>query len=79
MKATYLYQHYNYNTGQVERISIPVEIIKETPKSYQVKLLAPNVNGHMWGDIIWVQKKSITLPPEAREPRYDYTDAWWQN
>ena len=76
--ATYLYQHYTYNPGQVERISIPVEIIKETPKSYQVKLLAPNVNGHKWGDIIWVQKKNVILNGQPKA-EHDYSDAWWQN
>lgn len=78
MKATYLYQHYNFNTQKPETISIPVEILKETPKSYRVKLLAPNVNGHKWGDEIWVQKKSITGVPHPKK-EYDYSDAWWNN
>ena len=77
MNATYLYQHYNYNTQKIKVIQVPVEIVSETDKSYRVKLKAPNVNGHRWGDLIWVQKKSISLP--KTEPEYDYTDAWWNN
>lgn len=76
--ATYLYQHYNYSTGKVEIIRVPVETVKETDKSYQVKLLAPNVNGHKWGDIIWVQKKNVILN-EQPKAEHDYSDAWWNN
>lgn len=78
MKATYLYQQYNFQTNKTETVKVPVEIVKETDKSYRVKLLQSNVNGHMWGDEIWVQKKSIVGVPQPRK-EYDYSDAWWQN
>lgn len=79
MKATYLYQKYNYQTGKVDIIRVPVQIVSETDKIYQVKLLAPNVNGHKWGDIIRVQRKSIDIPQFERQPKYDYSNAWWHN
>lgn len=78
MKATYLYQQYNFQINRTETIKVPVEIVKETDKSYKVKLLQSSVNGHKWGDEIWVQKKNIVGIPQPRK-EYDYSDAWWQN
>ena len=74
MKATYKFKQYLYERG-FEEHSCDVEIVSETAKQYKIKLLAPNVNGHQWGDLIWVRKSSVVTPP----PQVDCSNQWWQN
>lgn len=74
MKATYKFKVYQYDKG-FDECSCGVEIVGETKKQYKVRLLAPNVNGHRWGDVISVNKSSVVTPP----PQVDCTNEWWQN
>lgn len=70
--AKYRYQQYLYEKGFREVI-VNVLVVAQSPKRYKIRLLAPNVNGHNYGDEIWVFKSSVSIPPTPA----DYTDAWW--
>ena len=72
--ATYSYSEYLYELG-FARYTAKVEILGETPKTYKVKLLTPNVRGHKLHDIIKVQTKNIILPKEKK----DCSDAWYHD
>ena len=74
MKAKYKYLVFLYDKGFDER-SCDVEILGETAKRYKVKLLAHNVRGHKWGDVISVNKSSVVTPP----PPVDCSNEWWNN
>lgn len=74
MKATYHFLHYGFDKPS-ERCSVPCEVLDESPKRYKIKLLANNVHGRNYGDIISVMKKSVTFP----KTKVDCTNAWWHN
>ena len=74
MKATYHFSVYCYDKP-LERHSVPCEILDETKTRFQIKLLASNVNGRNYGDVIWVQKRSVTYP----KPIVDMTEEWWND
>lgn len=74
MKATYHFNVYRYEKG-LEKCSVPCEILDETKARFQIKLLASNVNGRNYGDIIWVRKCKVTYP----KAHVDTMDAWWHN
>lgn len=75
-KAHYRFRQYRFEKG-FEDCIVPVEILKATDTSYQIKLMDPNVNGRQYGDVIWVRKNNVIVPKEPVE--VDYTDAWWNN
>lgn len=74
MKATYHFSVYRYDKP-MERYSVPCEIIDESKTRFKIKLLASNVNGRNYGDVIWVRKCKVTYP----KAHVDTTDAWWHN
>ena len=74
MKATYRFLHYGYNKPS-EWCSVPCEVIEEGERRYKIKLLAPNVRGRNYGDIISVMKKNVKFPKE----KVDCTNEWWNN
>lgn len=82
-KATYCFRQYLYEKGMSETIKVPCEIIGETEKRYEIKLLAPNVNGHNFGDKIKIQKRNVILPePELiqlPEEEVAVEHYWWQD
>ena len=61
--------------GSYSKLNVPCEVISQTEKSYTIKLLAPNVNGHRWGDVIRVQKRMVDPEPEP----IDCTNEWWND
>lgn len=74
MKATYHYKQFRYEKEPIS-ISVPVEIISESEKTYMVKLLAPNVRGHKYGDIIRVKRHMVATP----KPVVDCSNEWWND
>lgn len=74
MKATYRFLHYGYDKPS-EYCFVPCEVIEETQKRYRIKLLAPNVHGRNYGDIISVMKKSVIFP----KAEVDCTNEWWHD
>jgi hypothetical protein len=48
-------------------------VLEESEKRFKIKVLDEKIDGHKRGDIMWVQKTSITLPKSAP----DYTNAPW--
>ena len=74
MKATYHFSVYRYEKG-LEKCSVPCEILDETKTRFQIKLLASNVNGRNYGDIIWVRRCKVTNP----KAHVDTTEEWWNN
>lgn len=73
-RGTYSCLH-RYFGGVYERIKVPCDVLAESDKTYQIKLLAPNVNGHRYGDVIRVQKRMVSGAP--RTPSVDCSEAWW--
>lgn len=49
------------------------DILRQTEKTYTIRLLQSNVNGHRYGDIMRVQKKSVTWDREI----VDCSNKWW--
>lgn len=74
IKAKYRFYEYRYQLPPVVHV-IDCIALAETEKSYRIKLLAPNVRGHKWGDIIWAKKELVTF---EKEP-VDCTNAFWNN
>ena len=70
-----MYQFYYYD--RIGRTITPavtqVDVLEESEKRFKIKVLDERIEGHKRGDIMWVQKTSITLPKSAP----DYTDAPW--
>ena len=74
VKATYHFVQFRFDKEPL-RHHVPCEVLKETDKSYYIKLLAPNVRGHQYGDCIWAGKDMVTFP----KAEVDTTNEWWQN
>ena len=74
MKATYYYLQFRYDKEPLP-IAVPVEIVGETKKMYNIRLLVSNVRGHKYGDVIKVFKDSVETPKEP----VDCSDAWYHN
>jgi len=74
MKATYHFSVYRYEKG-LEKCSVPCEILDESKTRFQIKLLASNVNGRNYGDVIWVKRHKVTYP----KPVVDTTEEWWND
>ena len=74
IKATYRYIQFRYEKEPIV-YKVPCEIIRETNKSYFIKLLAPSVRGHRYGDCTWVNKDNVILPKQE----IDTSDMWYQN
>lgn len=74
IKATYHFVQFRFEKEPL-RHHVPCEVIKETDKSYFIKLLAPNVRGRKYGDCIWVRKDSVIVP----KPPVDNSNKWWQD
>lgn len=75
-KGTYNCLHRRFD-GTYEPLHVPCEILAETSKTYKIRLLAPNVNGHRHGDVIRVQRRMVSGAP--MEARVDCTEEWWQD
>ena len=63
---------FNKITRQTHLESVKVKVLEETTKSLKVQLLGL-IDGHRYGDVIWVRRGSVALP----KPEPDYTAAWW--
>ena len=74
MKATYNFLCYGYDKPSYP-CSVPCEILGETKTRYKIKLLASNVRGRNYGDIISVMKKSVDVPKTP----VDCTNQWWND
>lgn len=77
MKGIYKFSTYRFDKEALFS-HCDCEILDETAKRYKIKLLAPNVYGHRYGDVIWVSKSKVQLPC-IPNPTVDCSSAWWQN
>lgn len=75
-RGTYNCLHRRFD-GTYEPLHVPCEVLAETSKTYRIRLLAPNVNGHRYGDIIRVQRRMVSGGPEAAG--VDCSGAWWHD
>ena len=66
IKAKYRFYEYRHQLPPVVHV-IDCIALAETEKSYRIKLLAANVRGHKWGDIIWAKKELVTLGEKCRK------------
>lgn len=74
MEATYHFSVYRFDKPMIH-YSVPCEVVSETKTRLKIKLLETNVNGHDYGDEIWVRKDKVTYP----KAHVDTTSAWWHN
>ena len=61
--------------GTLERCTCQCEILSQGEKTIEIRLLAPNVNGHRYGDVIRVHAKSVSW----KRNEIDCTNEWWNN
>lgn len=73
MKGKYSFLDYFNNTY----VQVPCEVVGESAKTYSIKLLALNVRGHRYGDVIRVQKRKVEL--ERVAPTIDTSQFWYSN
>lgn len=75
--GTYRYQTYNPVTRTFVAHTMPVEILKETERSYFVRFMSVHAYGYKPGDTAWVRKRNVYLPATnvpAENIRYPYKD-----
>lgn len=63
-KATYYYRTYDYQGGYKPH-TMGVEVVGESPKSYQIKYLEFHANGSRPGTLTWVRKNKVKLDQVA--------------
>lgn len=61
--------------GSFTPLHVPCEVLSQSDKTYKIRVLAANVNGHRWGDIMRVQKRMVTPEPEP----VDCSKQWWHD
>lgn len=61
--------------GELKRSVCRCDILNQSEKTYTIRVLQSNVNGHGYGDIMRVQKKSVMWDKEV----VDCSNKWWNN
>lgn len=75
-QGIYTYQTRKYS-GTFERFRQMVKVLGETEHSFLI--LCPGcIDGHNFGDEMWVRRKSVKMP-RAERPAVDCSGAWWNN
>ena len=61
--------------GELKACACRCDILNQSEKTYTIKVLQSNVNGHRYGDIMRVRKKSVAWDREE----VDCSNKWWHD